>query len=71
MLVFSSIHLSNYYVGVTRDLLSQLNINWLEFLTVTAPRSIGLEEDELVSSEDKRLEVLSNDNFDWIAVRSR
>jgi hypothetical protein len=66
--ILSGIHLSNDNVSVALDLLSQLDVNWLKFLAVTAPRSIGLDEDEFVSSQNDGLESLSDDNLDWLVV---
>ncbi len=66
--ILSGIHLSNDNISVALDLLSQLDVNWLKFLAVTAPRSIGLNEDEFVSSQNDGLESLSDDNLDWLVV---
>ncbi len=68
VLIICGIHLSNDNVWVVLDFLSQLDVNWLEFLAVAAPRSVGLDEDEFVSSQDDGLESLSDDNLDWLVV---
>jgi hypothetical protein len=68
VLIIGGVHLGNDDVWVALDLLGQLDVDWLEFLAVAAPRGIGLQEDEFVGGQDEGLESLSYDNFDWLVV---
>ena len=68
MLILSGVHLGNDNIGIASDLLGQLNVDWGQLLTVSAPRSIGLQQDVLIGSQDQRLESLSDDDLDRLVV---
>jgi hypothetical protein len=68
MFILSSIHFSNNNVWVALNLLSQLNKDRLEFLAVSAPRSISLKKDILISSKNHSLEVVSDDDFNRLII---
>eukprot|EP00043_Microstomoeca_roanoka_P005527 m.56302 g.56302 ORF g.56302 m.56302 type:complete len:333 (-) comp13009_c0_seq1:804-1802(-) len=66
--VGSTIHLCNNKVLVISILLTQLVVNGLKLLAVSAPWSVDLKEHILGLVKNNIVEVLSNDNGDWTIV---
>ena len=63
--VGSSVELGNGKVGDILEFLSELFPDWGEFLAVTAPWGVVLDEDVVVAVDNGLLEVLSDDDLEW------
>jgi len=53
------------------ELLCKFVIDWGKTLAVSAPRGIELKEDPIIVVNDKLVKVLSDNNFNWLAVANR
>lgn len=72
VLISSGIHFGNGDLALEwSDFLGKLLVDWLKRLAVSTPRSIGFQEHKLSAVQNSLLEVVTNNNEDWLVIFGR